>query len=86
VCSMCQMATSKSIYQKTIKYINEFNFITKYKMATKLIKGIDEDLWCMFRAMCIRRRLKVGEALNDILDDFLRKEEKNVVDRSNVYK
>jgi len=45
-------------------------------MATKLIKGIDEDLWCMFRAMCIRRRLKVGEALNDILEKFLDEVEK----------
>ena len=48
-------------------------------MGHKLIKDIDEDTWRKFIAYCKLKNIKVGEQLDDILKDFLKKKLKRLL-------
>lgn len=42
-------------------------------MPHKLIKDIDEETWRKFVAFCKLKDVKVGDELNKILDDHIKK-------------
>lgn len=42
-------------------------------MPHKLIKDIDEETWRKFVAYCKLKDVKVGDKLNKILEDYLKK-------------
>ena len=42
-------------------------------MSHKLIKDINEEVWRKFIAYCKLKNVKVGDELNDILENFLNK-------------
>lgn len=39
----------------------------------RMIHGIDDKIWKEFKVWCLRENKKVGEGLNDILQDFLKR-------------
>ena len=41
-------------------------------MVTKLIKNIDNKIWNKFAGYCKAKDKKIGEMLNEILEDFLK--------------
>ena len=48
-------------------------------MGHKLIKDIDEDTWRKFIAYCKLKNIKVGDELNKVLDEFLKKKLKKLL-------
>jgi len=47
-------------------------------MKNKLIKDIDEEIWRKFVAFCKIKNIKVGSELNKILDEYIKKNIKNL--------
>lgn len=39
---------------------------------TKLVKGLDEEIWRKFTGYCKAKNKKVGEMLSEILKQFLK--------------
>jgi len=48
-------------------------------MGHKLIKDIDEETWRKFIAYCKLKNIKVGDELNKVLDEFLKKKLKKLL-------
>ena len=48
-------------------------------MGHKLIKDIDEEIWRKFIAYCKLKNIKVGDELNKVLEDFLKKKLKRLL-------
>ena len=44
---------------------------------TKLIQGMDNELWKRFKVYCVIHDVAMGKMLNNILKDFLNTAEKN---------
>lgn len=42
-------------------------------MKDKLIKDIDEEIWRKFVAYCKLKNVKVGEEINFVLEDYIKK-------------
>jgi len=48
-------------------------------MKNKLVKDIDEETWRKFVAYCKLKNIKVGEELNNILENSLKKNLKKLI-------
>jgi len=42
-------------------------------LKTKLVKDVDDNIWRLFTAWCLGKKVKVGQKLTEILRDFLKK-------------
>ena len=42
-------------------------------MKNKLVKGIDEEIWRKFVAYCKLKNITVGDEINKVLEEFLKK-------------
>ena len=41
-------------------------------MATKIVKNVDHELWTKFACSCKIKKVKVGNQLNKILEEYLK--------------